>query len=309
MIKGTYIFYQDGKEIYRSPNVITKFGKRFITTYLAGLLTDARKDMAFGIDSTAATVDDTRLGFEFYRTPILLSSTDIQTVSSVTSYSIVYKATIPQDVAGLINEVGLYPASRISANSYDSKFISDFTDILNWTDSSGNNPTISSLYSRMGSTTCLMISNDTSAETYKLSTNLDLSGYSINDSIRLSYYKADANLSTIKLRFYSSNSDYYETTITPTAGTGNKITDNILMSSIYSNITGTPNKSAINNVGIIITPTSGNTTSVYMDGLRINDEDTFDPGFGIISRSVFASTLEKAAGRPVDVEYRLDLDF
>jgi hypothetical protein len=31
MIKGTYIYYQDGKEIARSSNVITKFGKRFLT--------------------------------------------------------------------------------------------------------------------------------------------------------------------------------------------------------------------------------------------------------------------------------------
>lgn len=309
MIKGTYVFYQDGKEILRSPNIITKFGKRFLTTYLAGLLPDPRKDIAFGIDSTAATADDTRLGFEFYRLPVELSSTDIQTLGETTTYSIVYKTTIPQDVVGLINEIGLYPSSRTSSNNYDSKFISDFTDILNWTDSLGFNPVLSSLYSRMGDTTCLMTSNDISAETYKLNTNLDLSGYSINDSIRLSYYKADANLQSITLRFYSSDSDYYQTVITPASGTGAKITSNILMSSIYANVTGTPNKSSINKVGIIITPTSGQTTSVYMDGLRINDEDTFDPTFGIISRSVFASTLEKAAGRPVDVEYRMDLSF
>jgi len=31
MLKGTYIFYEDGKEICRQSNVITKFGKRFLT--------------------------------------------------------------------------------------------------------------------------------------------------------------------------------------------------------------------------------------------------------------------------------------
>jgi len=31
MIKGEYIFYQDGKEIGRSQNTITKFGKRLQT--------------------------------------------------------------------------------------------------------------------------------------------------------------------------------------------------------------------------------------------------------------------------------------
>jgi hypothetical protein len=45
-----------------------------------------------------------------------------------------------------------------------------------------------------------------------------------------------------------------------------------------------------------------------MDALRINDEDTFDPEFGLISRSV-VTALNKAAGRQVDVEYRLELGF
>jgi hypothetical protein len=46
-----------------------------------------------------------------------------------------------------------------------------------------------------------------------------------------------------------------------------------------------------------------------MDGLRINDEDTFDPIFGLISRTALATPLEKALGRQIDVEYRLDLGF
>ena len=49
MIKGTYIFYQDGKEIFRSPNIITKFGKRYFTRYLAGLIESGSKDIVFGI--------------------------------------------------------------------------------------------------------------------------------------------------------------------------------------------------------------------------------------------------------------------
>ena len=73
MIKGTYIFYENGKEILRKSNVITKFGKRFLTNFIAGNILNSNKDMAFGIDSTAASVDDTRLGFEFYRLIFLFS--------------------------------------------------------------------------------------------------------------------------------------------------------------------------------------------------------------------------------------------
>lgn len=309
MIKGTYIFYQDGKEIYRSQNVITKFGKRFLTNFIAGNVPNASKDMAFGIMSTTATEDDTRLGFEFYRVPIVLSSTDIQTVDSTTSYSVVYKATIPQGVAGVISEVGLYPSTRTSINNYDSKFVTDFDYFLDWTSSNSMNPATSSTGPKIGDNVLSMASDGTSAEEYFKFINLDLSGYSLNDTIRLAYYKNDANLQNIILKLYSSDTDYYSTTITPASGTGYKVTDDISLSTLFTSPTGTPSKSQINKIGITVTPTSGNTTTVGMDGLRINDEDTFDPTFGLISRSVLGTPLAKLNGRQVDVEYKLDLSF
>ena len=33
---GEYKFYEDDKEIYRSKNLLTTFGKRYLTQYLAG---------------------------------------------------------------------------------------------------------------------------------------------------------------------------------------------------------------------------------------------------------------------------------
>lgn len=309
MIKGTYIFYEDGKEIYRSQNLITKFGKRFLTNFIAGNVEDASKDLAFGIDSTAATVDDTRLGFEFYRVPVLLNSTDIQTVGSSTTYSVVYKATIPQEVSGVISEVGLYPSNRRSINNFDSKFITDFSNFLDWTDGDGFNPLSEATGAKIGDNVLTMSSDATSANEYTSSISLDISGYSNADSIRLAYYKNEADLQSITLKMYSSDTDYYSTIITPTSGTGYRVTDEILLSSFFSGPTGSPDKSQINKIGIVVTPTSGNSTSVGLDGLRINDEDTFDPIFGLISRSVLGTPLTKLNGRQVDVEYKLDLSF
>ncbi len=309
MIKGTYIFYQDGKEICRSSNIITKFGKRFLTNFIAGNILDPAKDMAFGIDSTAATVDDTRLGFEFYRVPVLLNSTDIQTTGSVTTYSVVYKTTIPQDVSGVISEVGLYPSTRKSINNFDSKFISDFDNFLDWIDADEFNPSVDIVGAKIGDNVLTMSSDSTSANEYTTAVSLDLSGYSNADSIRLAYYKNNANLQNIILKFYSSDTDYYSTTIVPASGTGYKITEDILLSALFTGPTGTPNKSQINKIGITVTPTSSNTTSIGLDGLRINDEDTFDPEFGLISRSVLGTVLTKLNGRQVDVEYKLDLSF
>jgi hypothetical protein len=311
MIKGTYIFYEDGKEIHRQSNVITKFGKRFLTNFIAGNIPTSKKDMAFGIDATAATENDTRLGFEFYRLPVLFGSTDIQTASSVTTYSVVYKTTIPQDVVGQIYEVGLYPSTRSSVNNFDSKFITDFDDVLDWEDSSSINPLTTTSNYRIGGNLLRMSANTSSSNEYKASIpTLDLSGYSEADSIKLAYYREDANLSTIKVRLYSEASKYYETTINPTAGTGYKITSDILFSTLLSGATSpAPDVTNINEIGIVVTAGAGGNTVVGLDGLRVNDEDTFDPLFGLISRSVLATPISKVAGRQVDVEYRLDLDF
>lgn len=307
MIKGTYIYYENGKEIYRSSNVITKYGKRFLTNFIAGTDSFSSKSMAFGVDSTAATENDTRLGFEFYRTPILFGSTDIQTSNDITNYSVVYKATIPQDVAGYITEVGLYPEFKESLSSFDSKFILDFESQLEWT----NTPLITLDEARIGQYLLKMSSNGTSAKEYKTNIQtLDLSGYSVNDTLRLAFIKYDANLQNIIIKFYSSDLDFYSVTVTPASGTGYKLSSEITLNNLFSNASTTNvDPTNINKIGITITPTSGQSTSVGLDGLRINDEDTFSPNFGLISRSILTTPLVKLAGRQVDVEYRLDLGF
>lgn len=307
MIKGTYIYYENGKEIYRSSNVITKYGKRFLTNFIAGTDSFSSKSMAFGVDSTAATENDTRLGFEFYRTPILFGSTDIQTLNDITNYSVVYKATIPQDVAGYITEVGLYPEFKESPSSFDSKFILDFESQLEWT----NTPLITLDEARIGQYLLKMSSNGTSAKEYKTNIQtLDLSGYSVNDTLRLAFIKYDANLQNIIIKFYSSDLDFYSVTVTPASGTGYKLSSEITLNNLFSNASTTNvDPTNINKIGITITPTSGQSTSVGLDGLRINDEDTFSPNFGLISRSILTTPLVKLAGRQVDVEYRLDLGF
>jgi hypothetical protein len=384
MIRGTYIFYQDGKEICRSSNVITKFGKRFLTNFIAGNIADANKDLAFGVDrkealvtaasATAGTVtytannyfvagntvsiyglstsafnltnvtvasasttqftvtnaatgtavssstsgrafkkatdEDTRLGFEFYRLPIQLASTDIQTSAGTTTYSVVYKTTIPQDVSATISEIGLYPSARSSVNNFDSKYLADFNDAFDWTDENGDHPSVLTTGQKIGDNVIELESNGTSAMIYTQNINpIDFSGYSVNDSITFAYNKPEADVLSIKIRFYSEATKYYEVTITPQTGLGYKIVPDILMSTVFAGAVNSPDKTNINKIGIVITPTSSNVTSIGADGLRINDEDTFDPIFGIISRSTLATPLVKIKGRPIDVEYILDLDF
>jgi hypothetical protein len=130
MLKGTYVFYEDGIEICRSQNVITKFGKRFLTNYLAGNITSNSKSMALGIATSSeypVSISNTRLGFEAYSIPVNFGSIDIQQVfasngdpvldaesNPTFNYAVVYKSTIPQNLVGVINEIGIYPSGQKS---------------------------------------------------------------------------------------------------------------------------------------------------------------------------------------------------
>ena len=246
MIKGTYIYYEDGKEVARSTNVITKFGKRYLTNFLAGKVDTVTKDMAFGIGSTAATADDTRLDFEFYRAPVSIYSTDIQTDTDGTTYAVVYKATIPQDVSGVISEVGLYPSSRTSSNNYDSKFLSEFANSLDWEELDGGNPTVSYENPKIGDTTLEMYSGTGTSKEYVSSiVPIDLSGYSKLDSLSFVYYQNDLNLSNIKIRFYSDTDKYYQIQIAAGSSIGYNIADNIFLEELFAGATNPIDSTAL----------------------------------------------------------------
>lgn len=297
--------------------MITKFGKRFISSYLAGTTVSPTKDLAFGIDSTAvqSNGNDTRLGFEFYRIPVSFGSIDIQTdVSGNSTYSIVYQATIPQDVSGIIKEIGLYPGLKSSINNYDSKFIADFENNLMWFKSDGANPelvatTTSNISPRVGSYFSKVgVSASQSMEFVCSYSGLDLSGYTASDSLSFAYNQENTNLDSIVFRFYSSDSSYYSATFAGAASVTdtNKIAK-VLFSSLVAN-NAYADLTSIIKIGVVITAKSSGQAVVYLDALRIDDEDTFDANFGLISRSV-VSPIEKIAGKPVDIEYRINLGF
>jgi len=308
--------------------MITKFGKRFLTSYLAGNEPFASKELALGIGSTTPNVkgNDTKLDFEFYRLPVELSSFNILETGvdgdgdPVFSYYITYKSTIPQDVSGVVSEIGLYPGDRMSFNNFDSKFITSFTNEFNWFNgtenpsSQGNTQDANGNYTFLSKVSDSMVRVDVSSGQTKEYINSlisdDISGYSINDTISIAYKKADNNLSKIRVKFYSSDLAYYYVDFTPESGTGDKI-QTLSLNNLFSNYTASPNlpdPSSITKIGVETTATGGNTT-VYFDAIRINDQDTFDPGYGLISRSVLSTPLIKKPGRPVDIEYKLQLEF
>lgn len=296
--------------------MITKFGKRFLTGFIAGSNEMSQREIAFGLGSTAATDSDTRLEFEFYRIPVSFGTPSVELDGATYRYYVVYKTTIPQDIAGKINEVAIYPGGKTSFSTFDSKFITDFEDNTLWEDSSGFYPTIheseGSVYPRIGKYIIKVdtMTSSTAKEYIAKLNSFDISGYSVNDTLALAYYKNDNNLDSIKIRFYSSDTAYYEAAIVddPAAGTGHKIASVSLSDMLLSPI-NSPDSKNISKISVIAESKSSGASVVYLDALRINDEDTFDPNYGMIARSIFATELEKTAGKQVDVEYKMEIEF
>jgi hypothetical protein len=312
-ICGEYVFYEDNKEVYRSKNLLTKFGKRYLTQYLAGQSNSNLKDIAIGVGSTAATVNDTQLGFEFYKSPVSMNSIDIQTSSStgVSTYGVVHKTTIPVDVAGIINEVGLFPSVSLGSTDYASNSISTFEDNQSWVDSLGAFPTTTTNpFPKIGTSYLSIGANSSQSKEYFYNFNIDVSGYSALDSLTLAYYQSDLNLDYIFVRMYDSSNRYYEIRYSGDLTTGYKI-KSLTLNNLYSSGfgSGTPDQTAIVKISCGVKAKSSGATSVLFDGMRINDEDSFRTDYGLISRSVLTNPITKSLGKQMVIEYRIGLSF
>ena len=310
---GEYVFYDNDKEICRSKNLLTKFGKRYLTQYLAGQSNTNLKDIALGVGSTAATVNDTQLGFEFYKSPVSMNSIDIQTNSStgISTYGVVYKTTIPVDVAGIINEVGLFPTVSLGSTDYASNSISTFENNQSWTDSSGAYAlTTTTPFPKIGTSYLSIGATASQSKEYFYNFNLDVSGYSALDSLTLAYYQSDTNLDYVFVKMYDSNNNYYEIRYAGDASVGYKI-KSLTLNNLYSGGfgSGTPDQTSIVKVSCGVKAKSSGATTTLFDGMRINDEDSFRTDYGMISRSVLTNPITKSLGKQMVIEYRIGLSF
>jgi len=310
---GEYVFYDNDKEIYRSKNLITKFGKRYLTQYLAGQSNTDLKDIALGIGSTAATVNDTQLGFEFYKSPVSMNSIDIQTSSStgLSTYGVVYKTTLPVDVAGIINEVGLFPSISLGSTDYASNSISTFEDNQSWADSTGAYPaSVTTPFPKIGTSYLSIGAGASQLKEYFYNFNIDVSGYSALDSLTLAYYQSDTNLDYVFVRMYDSNNNYYEIRYSGELSVGYKI-KSLTLNNLYSSGfgLGTPDQTSIVKISCGVKAKSSGATAALFDGMRINDEDSFRTDYGMISRSVLTTPITKSLGKQMVIEYRIGLSF
>jgi hypothetical protein len=294
--------------------MITKFGKRFITSYLASGLNFNQKDIAIGIGSQAPTLNDSDMQFEFYRSGVFLGSSDIQTntATGITTYSVVYKTTLPTDVEGIISEIGIFPSGSAQNTDYSSKYISSFENTTDWKDSSGAQPiSVSTPTPKIGSSYFSITAASNQSKSYSLDTVFDIAGYGVDDSISLAFYQTDLNLDYIYARFYSSPTNYKEIRFLATTSIGHKILS-LKLSSLFNSTfssAGATDFSKITIIEIGAKAKVSGATNVLLDGLRLNDEDRYNSQYGLISRSILSTPIVKPLGIEMDIEYKLNLGF
>jgi|SRR5882757_456653 len=296
-MRGIYRFYQDGKLISEQKNLLTTEGKRLILRYLAGQSPSLGAAIGLGVSSVAATVNDVSLGFEIKRVSVDLKNADY------TNNVVLFKGTIEQDVVFSIYEAGLWSsAANNLSGEFDSRTLTTFdTDLEDWT-----NVTVDTTANRTSEDAVKVSAAISSTTQTRLDTDMDLSGYSANDTFYLAFSKPNNNISTIKMIFEDTiSSGSLSLTKTVSAlPTGYNI---LAFRKGDFTSTGTVNWDNINRFGFDVTA-GGTAGYVILDGLRVEDLDTPNQDFVLVSHTILGSPLVKTNTAPMDVEYALDFN-
>lgn len=296
-MKGTYRFYQDGQLIATSENLLTTQGKLAILNYLAGRGGGIGGSVALGIGQTPATVLDTRLTFEVDRATI-------ESISSLPNeYTLIFKTTLPQEREYTINEIGIFSMDTNPITGSMSRLLSTFEeDIDTW-----DNGSYVTTNAHIGQATLRLQPSANGTLTTTAPGVVDLSYYTANDNFTLAFTKNSANASSITLKFSNINNDYFSLNKSISAlGNGFQVVQFRLGDFVPS---GSISWAEIASISISHSASAGGASDIYLDGLRIEDDDTDSTEYALVSRSVVSPPVTKTTVSPMDIEYSLQIGF
>lgn len=279
--------------------MITTEGKIHLKRYLAGYVPAIAQSIAFGIGPKAEASGDTYLNFEIDRADILLTTYDF------VNNKLIFKAAVPTEFAGIIYETALL-SQRTNALSgeYGSRLLSSFdSDTEVWT-TGGVAATYTTSNTRLGADSLShtpALSTTTTSQLAELV--LDFSGNSGNDKFILAYNVGNANTSNIQVRMMTDASNYYNFSLGAQTA-GYKVTE---FAKSTATVTGTPSWANITMIQILTTSGAGGASAVNYDGLRIEDVDTINPDYVLVSRELLASPFTKELGKANEIEFTLDV--
>lgn len=294
MFNGEYRFYQSGRLLGVSKNLITTAGKAHVLKYMAGAAAQIGDSIAVGVGEDPATVNDLRLSYEV----------DAQTLSQIgvntADSKLVFKASLLPSIAVRISEVGLWVLKTTASGGNTSRSLISADPVTEtWLGASWDST------SRISSESLLLTPSQSLFESAKMTTfNQNLNGYSNSDEFVIAY-EAVSNVDSMVINFYTTEQDYFSATFTNT-GTGYKIA-RLLKDSCTSS--GAPLWSNIEYISVGAWASSAGPGVARFDGLRIERNTNIDSASVLISRSKLAVPILKAAAEPLDIEYTMGFNL
>jgi hypothetical protein len=282
--------------------LITTNGKTHIKRYLAGFVPSICQSIAFGIGGGAEAVGSTRLDFEVGRSDLTLTSYDF------VNNKLIFKTSVPDDYLGKIYEVALYSLpENVAAGEFQSRLLTTFDSPTEaWVDAStGTAGTFNGTFTRLGIDS---LRHTPALSTTKVDTltqvNMDLSGYSGADVFTVALNAGNTNTSSVKLLFLTDASNYYTVTL------GAPVSGYQVMTAAKSTAvaTGTPSWSNITEMRVSTTSGAGGASQIDYDGVRIEDTDTLNADYVLVSRELLASPYSKVDGMTQEIEFSLDIN-
>lgn len=277
--------------------MITGDGRRFIKRYLAGQAGTLVGAISVGVGSTPASLNDKRLQFEFARVPVIVTDYDFA------NDQLVFKGTLPDTVEGAIYEIGLWTTEvNALAGNQESRIITTFDS----TTEEWSPKTFDTENTRLGDDS-LKLTPAASATASALLTGLtlNLGDYTPQDNFVASYFVGNANAAFVRFRLRTDASNYYEFNVAaPTAGY--KFTE---FKRSTASVVGTPDWADITEVQVVVVAKAAGTASVQFDGLRVEDDDSISPEYGMIARNVLSTAILKTEGTVRDIEYALPVNI
>jgi len=252
------------------------------------------------LGNRAESNTDTKLQFEVERVDINLTSYDF------VNNKLIFKAPIPDDFSGKIYEVGIYSlAEDPNAGELASRLITTFDSGTETWLNAGVAATFSSSNTRVGIDSLNHTPAGSGSTTSVLSgLTLDINGFAGTDVFLFAFNLGTANTSSIRFRFLTDASNYYDFTVNSGMTAGYKI---VSFNKSAATVTGAPSWSNIIEIQITTNSGAGGASNVDFDAIRIQDRDSTSLDYILVARKVLTTPVTSIAVQAQDLEFTLDV--
>jgi hypothetical protein len=286
--------------IATAPNLITADGRRVILRFLASELRGMGEYMAFGIGSTAPTVDDKSLAFEYHRTDIDLKQPQFG------QQRVVFRGTISDEQSFTVKEIGLYLDDDIIDEEITNTLITTFdpTDEVEWLVWNGSayvQPDIHEGSMSNGSSFRIAAPANAARDLVRNATFGQFGGLQPTDEFAIAYQTL-AGQGQVSVRFRKDASNYREYVFQTESGSQVRRWQRSQFIEV-----GTAGWDEFTSMQIAVSAGASG-VDIALDGLRFDAVSSNDRPV-LVSRAVLPQAIEKRPTSELQVEYVMNINF